>query len=540
MIRRLTRCCGPVLLGLILLFAWMPAPAWAAMPAFEGGEGVYLMDTESGDAFAAQNEDSRYNPASTTKLMTALVAMDYISDKLDQPVTVGTEIEAIGEDSSTAGLVEGDTYTWRQLLYAMLLPSGNDAAMTVAVNAARIQTGNAALDSATAVTDFVGLMNAKAGTLGLTNSHFANPHGLVAADHYTTPKDLAHFAKAALDVPEIAAITDTQSYTGTSGSGVTLEWKNSNVLIHPAIADMEASQVTAMQLTGESNPFYNAFAQGGKTGYDESAGRCLVFSGENNGMHLVGAILKASDQTTIYSQASSALNSAMTEYTHVVWSDGTTPYVKTMVTWGSFLSGFTLSAQTDGLAESTVLTADQDKLSAKVTWDSTYLEEKGGHLKILKAFEAGQQVGSIEIYNGSTQVKAIPLLAANAMAPMGLADYLIAAAVVILIALLVILLVRRSRKRREADLLYQQKRREAQRSAQALGISRDEATPEGEEERLAYARHPDQTDGFDLPPAFTDLDQPAPAEKAPAIPRARLGGKTHFRMKRIPAKRNHG
>ncbi len=318
----------------------MGTTAFAAMPAFDGDEGVCIVDETTGDALVSQQADERFYPASTTKLMTALVAMDFVGDRLDVPVTAGEEITMIDADSSLADLTQGNTYTWHQLLYGLL-----------------------------AVEDFVVLMNAKAIDLGLKNTHFVNPHGLMDSDHYTTPAELAVIAKKAMDNQTIAEVTSAPSYKGTSPSGSELSWKNSNILIVQEVSDMEASQVTALNLSSGANPYYNADALGGKTGYDEAAGRCLVFTAKGNDVDMVGVIMHASNQDVIYTQAGATITSALGDYTHISWSNGTTAYTEASVRWASLFSGFSLGVRTDGEAASTVLATEKDQYTAKANWD---------------------------------------------------------------------------------------------------------------------------------------------------------------------------
>lgn len=525
MIKRQNRVAMATLLLFLILFI-STGSVLAAMPSFGSGEGVYLLDPDTGDAFAKQNEDSRYNPASTTKLMTALVAMDYINNRLSEGVTVGEEITQIDADSSVADLAVGDTYTWEQLLYGLLLPSGNDAAMTIAVNIGRLAQNDPALETNAALDVFVGLMNKKAGDLGLTKTHFANPHGLVDANHYTTPKEMAQIAGAAFGVSTINTVASTPSYTCVSGNGQAHEWENSNILIHQTVSEISSSQVAAMNLTGTENPYYNPNAKGGKTGYDEAAGRCLVFSGQSGEMHLVGVIFKASDQRGIYSQADGALDTALKDYSHILWSDGQSPYVKTMVSFASILDGFSISASTKGEAASTVLTTAKDSYSVQVKWDSSLLSEKGNHVRILAPITEGQQIGTLDVYSGSTYIKGIPLYTDRAMSPLGWVDYLIMGGVLLLVVLLIVVLVRHRRKKRN-QAVYNMRRAEAGYHFEGIKEAEMEAPKETpvEDEGLAP-----------LPKSFLDMEA-VESEGRPSMPlRARLGGKTRYRLKRIRRK----
>src|SRR5260221_8124875 len=132
--------------------------------------------------------------ASCTKIMTALLAVEHGS--LDQVITVGADAHAlVRADSSYMGLGTGEKLTLRDLLYGLVLPSGNDAAIAIADGI----SGN--------VTDFVALMNQRAAQLGLTHTHFMNPHGLGAPNHYTSARDLAVLAGAPKQNPVVVQIS---------------------------------------------------------------------------------------------------------------------------------------------------------------------------------------------------------------------------------------------------------------------------------------------------------------------------------------------
>lgn len=156
-----------------------------------------LADGATGEILAQHDIDTPRPMASTTKMMTALVAMD--SGALDRLVTVSPAAVSVGE--SSAGLKVGERIALRHLLRALLVGSGNDAAVAIAY-------GVAGSESA-----FVDLMNQKAKELGLTNTHFVNPHGLDAAGHYASPRDLLTMGEAVMKQPFLRAIVGNRSVT---------------------------------------------------------------------------------------------------------------------------------------------------------------------------------------------------------------------------------------------------------------------------------------------------------------------------------------
>ena len=214
--------------------------------AYDVREGKYL--TTLGDT------DEKLYPASITKLLTAHVVLQHM--KPEDTVVVGDALTLVHEGSSTAGLAEGDTLSVEQLISAMMLPSGNDAAQVAAVAAGRV-IGGKDQDCAAAVGTFVAEMNKQAEALGMKGSHFENPDGWHHENHYTTMNDLVILSKKVLANPLILKYTSLAE-DSVEMADRTLEWKNTNFLLH--------SQAEA----------YIPNTIGLKTGYTDPAGGCLV------------------------------------------------------------------------------------------------------------------------------------------------------------------------------------------------------------------------------------------------------------------------
>ena len=236
----------------------LAAPAISASAA-------YLLNVDTGQVYLAYHADDERAMASTTKIMTAMTALTF--GKLDQRITVGADAPAIiSQGASLAGLVQGDTLTLHDLLYGLLLPSGDDAAIAIADGVAGSQA------------KFVALMNDEAALLGLWHTHYGDVHGLDAPQHYTTARDLARLALFAMRDPTFAAIVDTPVYTvAPSGAHHGYVWDTTNLLI--------------------TNADYYAGATGVKTGYTGNAGPCLVFAATRHGRHLLGVLLGEPDAT---------------------------------------------------------------------------------------------------------------------------------------------------------------------------------------------------------------------------------------------------
>lgn len=231
-----------------LLCAPVSAGAVSSAPAVSAKSSIV---TSGGAVLYEKNPDIRLPMASTTKLMTAIIALESCS--LDEPVEIKSEYCNI--EGSSMYLTPGEKCSVRELLAGLLLVSGNDAATALA--------GHIAGDDA----HFAALMNAKADELGMTNTHYVNPHGLTDDEHYTTARDLARLMDYCMQNPVFAELDAMPQY---SVDGKLL--LNHNRLLQTCPGCI-----------------------GGKTGYTEAAGRCLVSCCERDGARLVCVTLAAPD-----------------------------------------------------------------------------------------------------------------------------------------------------------------------------------------------------------------------------------------------------
>lgn len=210
-----------------------------------------VMDAHSGKVLWEKNSQAKSLIASTTKIMTALVVLE--NAPLDEIVTVSAE--AVGVEGSSMYLTAGEELTVEDLLYGLMLLSGNDAAEALAYHVSG------------SIEDFAELMNRKADVLGLRNTRFANPHGLDSEDNYSNASDMARLAAYALQNEHFRRIVSSQSY-----SCGTRRMTNHNKLLW----DYEG-------------------AVGVKTGYTKKAGRILVGAAEKNGRQLISVTISAPD-----------------------------------------------------------------------------------------------------------------------------------------------------------------------------------------------------------------------------------------------------
>lgn len=211
-----------------------------------------LYDAESGRVLFAHNCNSELPMASTTKIMTAVIALEHGDMQAETVITR----EAVNVEGSSIYLSEGERFTQEELLYALLLESGNDAAVALAIAVA------GSTDA------FVQLMNEKALSLGLTSTRFANPHGLSAEGHYTTAKELAAITAYALRLDGFVKAVSTVSAKIEGDGHLPRYLMNHNKLLRS----------------------YEGLI-GVKTGYTLAAGRCLVTAARRAGMTLIAVTL---------------------------------------------------------------------------------------------------------------------------------------------------------------------------------------------------------------------------------------------------------
>ena len=234
---------------------------------------IMLLDQDTGAVLYEKNPDAVIAPASTTKIMTALVALDYL--QLADEVTVGAEVSVSG---SLMGLKPGQTVTVETLLYGMFLSSGNDAAVALAVKVAG------------STDQFAVLMNQKAAELGMASTNFVTVSGLDWDGHQTTVRDMARLAQHAARNETIMKIAGSKTYNATTVDKTTnFNLENTNRLIHtPENKDPNAPPYTN---------FEYEYTTGLKTGSTTNAGGCVIATAEKDGRHLIALVFgDSSDQ----------------------------------------------------------------------------------------------------------------------------------------------------------------------------------------------------------------------------------------------------
>ena len=250
---------------------------------------IILGDITNNRILYTKNENQTCYPASLTKLMTAIVALENVPDPTTA-FTLGDEVHMIAPGSSRAYLTVGTRLTLEHLLQALLLPSGNDAAYAIAVQVGRVIADNPALDKQAALQIFLEKMNDKAKALGCAGTHFANPDGIHRDDHYTTAADMLRIATFASQQKTIAHIMQQPEVQATLLAGQTATWKNSF---------REA----------QTNEIYTyADATGMKTGSTDEAGYCLVASATRNGCTSIAVVMGSPTESGRFEDARGLLD----------------------------------------------------------------------------------------------------------------------------------------------------------------------------------------------------------------------------------------
>lgn len=271
---RLAAVCVAVV-AVLFAVCFAPSIANAAQKAETCARSAIVVERRSGRVLYEKNPDEHLPNASTTKIATALAVVKNVPD-VDRVVNVAAE--ACGVEGSSVYLEPGEKLTVRDLLYGLLLRSGNDCAVQLALTAGGT------------VRAFMQKVNDLVLSLGCRDTHFVTPHGLHEDEHYTSARDLATIARAALDEPVLAEIAASKTYRVVT-DGSTRVFVNKNKLLR--------------MLDG---------ADGVKTGYTRKAGRCFVGSATRNGMGVVAVVL---DCGPMFEDVAALCNKAFAEYTLV-------------------------------------------------------------------------------------------------------------------------------------------------------------------------------------------------------------------------------
>ncbi len=354
------------MLALLLLCALVsPLLCSAApVPLSVSAKAAVLIDASDCSVLYEKNAHTKMGMASTTKIMTALVVAEEMP--LDKVVAIPSA--AVNTEGSSVYLCAGEQLSVRQLLYALLLASANDAAVALAICCSG------------SIEAFTEKMNEKAAKLGLSNTNFVNPHGLYDENHYTTAYDLARLSAAALQNAELCKIASTQK--ATIPQGVT----------------NDCPEGSSVRYLSNHNKLLRSYegAIGLKTGFTKKTGRCLVSAAERDGLRLVAVTLSAPDD---WRDHTAMLDYGYSAYQHTA-----------LLKEGEFSYEFPLSG---GVKQTLTLTNSEavymnlprgQKPKVSYTVTSTHRFE-------LAPIEKGRQIAELVVQVNGKSIK-IPLVAA--------------------------------------------------------------------------------------------------------------------------------
>ncbi|NMA01401.1 MAG: D-alanyl-D-alanine carboxypeptidase [Clostridia bacterium] len=326
-------------------------------------EAAVLIDGDTGAIMYGKNHLEQRPPASTTKVLTAILAIE--QGDLAEVVSISKRSAQTGEAS--INLLEGETITLENLLYGALLKSGNDACVAIAEGISPT------------VEEFVGLMNLKAKLLGCTNTNFVNTNGLPHNNHYTSALDLAVITRYALNNPIFAQIVATPTKT--------IQWENS-------------SRKKYIQNTNKLLTIYPG-ANGVKTGTTDKAGQCLIASATREGRTLIAVVLKSHNR---YGDASKLLDYGFNNYYNL-------EVIKKNQVLNIDRSKFNLDKNLVLKAkENFVLTLEkgtETHLTCEIKLDSSIRKKNipiGETIGYLKLYNYNQEIGTIALYAEKQEV----------------------------------------------------------------------------------------------------------------------------------------
>lgn len=239
---------------------------WPAGPQVYG-EAAVVMDMDTGAVLFEKNSEARYFPASITKLLTALVALEN-AEMEDEVLFSEDSVSFLEYGDASIGMTPGEILSMEDALYGMLLASANEVSYAIAESTGKKMGGD--------YSTFIQAMNDRAAQLGCTGSHWTNANGLHNDEHYTTAKDMAKIASAVYQFEEFRKITQTLNYTigETNLMKETRTFQQNHKMLWP------------------ENLYYYEYCTGGKTGYTDQSGTTLVTMADNGSLRLAAVVLR--------------------------------------------------------------------------------------------------------------------------------------------------------------------------------------------------------------------------------------------------------
>lgn len=363
-------------------------------------ESALLIDQESGTILYEKNAKEKIYPASVTKIITALVVMDYLQP--DEIITVGTEINEVTLDSSKAGHVLGEKLTVENALRGLLIPSGNDSANVLAAATARKAENDEDMSFAKCEAVFTDLMNQKAEELGAVNSHFTNAHGYHDENHYSCAYDMALFAMAFMQNETLAEIVSEKSFSGNGADGQFAD--------DPEAITQDYNWVSHNYLVTD-NEYQYAYATVIKTGFTDEAGECLTASAEKGDMKLISVMFKGSDPAR-WTESASLLDYGFNNYTRVELTAAGAAIEEVPLTKHNKLQGDTVPLVYQNALVTYLPTDAVNSVETTVTiLDDYKVEEKDGTVKVKAPLTKGEEIATVTYTIDGKEVAQMPAYA---------------------------------------------------------------------------------------------------------------------------------
>ncbi len=351
----------------------------ATEPPAVVADSAILIDAATGEVLFDKQMDKQKFPASTTKIMTGLLALENL--ELDKKVAIDTEV------AYTAGsrifLIEGEEVTVEQLLNAMLVESANDAAVALAKQVSGT------------VPDFAVLMNDRAKELGAKNTHFSNPNGMPDETHLTTAYDLAMIAREAMSNDMFRSIVTTYKYTlpATNKQPERYLYNGNRLLFDENTKVMYNGSMISLKYEGVT---------GIKTGYTNAAGSCLISSAKRNGIELIAVVLQ-SDPNNLFLDSIKLLDYGFANYTDVEVVQKDTPAGTVAIRGG------TLDFVKTVISKSASVTLPLEISPDLIRTEIELPEELDAPI------EKGQKVGVVKVYEGDELLEESDIIAVSAV-----------------------------------------------------------------------------------------------------------------------------
>ena len=359
-----------ILLSLMILFSSMSLSSMTVFAESDieiDSNYALLMDYETGDILYEKNGYEKVYPASTTKIWTAYLVLKYVED-LNETIEI-KDFEPV--EGSSMYLKNGERFTVKQLLDAVLIQSANDACVVLAQHVSG------------SVEKFCELMNKEAANLGAKNTRFINPHGLPDENHYTTPFDMTLMAREAMNNETFRTIVKTKvvRYDSNAYSEISRVFDNSNLFLQ------------------KTSPYYYDIVDGIKTGTTEAAGKCLVSSAVKDNRRVIASVFKA-DGDNLYPDSKTLLDYGLDNFTsHILLNKE--EYVKT--------KSVSFSKERNLIYK--------PKYNYKVVLDKGKNPDEYTFKEVLTdismPIKKGDTVGHLEVYDGDTQLTKVSLVAEN-------------------------------------------------------------------------------------------------------------------------------